>query len=96
MDEEEEEYPHHSARTGDRFQAVINEFDIESSTRYKKTKRVYEELWKPGVIPEDELERFTSQFPPDVLEDVYDVIRKNNYDLKKSFEDVGFSRNSKS
>ena len=45
-------------------------------------------LWDPDKIPVDELERFTSQFPQDILENVYDVIVKNKYDLSKSYEEV--------
>ena len=45
-------------------------------------------LWDPDKLTDDQLDRFTSQFPQDILENVYDVIVKNKYDLSKSYEEV--------
>ena len=84
-----EEYPYHPARKGNRYQAEIESFQEEIRSEYLSKKRSYEMLWDPDKIPVDELERFTSQFPQDILENVYDVIVKNKYDLSKSLKKNG-------
>lgn len=87
-EDKEDDYPHHPARQGSRYQAIVNDFDLEKAKNYDGGKIVYEQLWNPERLSEEELDQFTSQFPQDIMEEVYDAIMRNNYDLKKSYEDV--------
>ena len=46
-------------------------------------------MWDPTRLSSEQLNRFVSYFPADVLEDVYVVIQQKNYDLKLAYEEVG-------
>ena len=88
-EEEEDYYPHHSARRGSRYQTPVGEFDPRVRDTYKPTRTPPELVWDPTRLSSEQLNRFVSYFPADVLEDVYVVIQQKNYDLKLAYEEVG-------
>lgn len=93
-EEEEDYYPHHSARRGSRYQTPVGEFDPHVRDTYKPTRTPPELVWDPTRLSSEQLNKFVAFFPADVLEDVYVVIQQKNYDLKLAYEEVGdYGRN---
>lgn len=88
-EEEEDYYPHHSARRGSRYQTPVGEFDPHVRDTYKPTRTPPELVWDPTRLSSEQLNKFVAFFPADVLEDVYVVIQQKNYDLKLAYEEVG-------
>ena len=78
-----------SDRRGSRYQTPVGEFDPRVCDTYKPTRTPPELVWDPTRLSSEQLNRFVSYFPADVLEDVYVVIQQKNYDLKLAYEEVG-------
>ena len=87
-DSEEESYPHHLARVGDRHQAVVSSFDSSVAQQTQQVRTTYEKIWDPTRLSESDLDAFVGLFPADALETVYDVIAEKNYDLDKAYKEV--------
>ena len=71
-DSEEECYPHHQARVGDRHQAVVSSFDSSVAQQTRQIHTSYEKIWDPTKLSDTDLDAFVGLFPTDALEAVYD------------------------
>ncbi|KNB42195.1 acyl n-acyltransferase [Blastocystis sp. subtype 4] len=87
-DETEDEYPHHSAREGTRYQADVKPFDPALSIATQKKRTPQDRLWDPDRIREEDLDSFISIFPADVVENVFEVIVNCDYNLDKAYEEL--------
>ena len=85
---DEGEYPHHSARVGKEYQAVVLRFNKAEKERYLKTEYHQEMLWNPDKLSHTELDAFISIFPSELWEKVFEVISKYDYDLDKAYTEV--------
>ena len=90
-DSEEECYPHHQARVGDRHQAVVSSFDSSVAQQTRQIHTSYERIWDPTKLSDADLDAFVGLFPTDALEAVYDVIAEKNYDLDLAYQEVRIS-----
>ncbi|KAK8795038.1 hypothetical protein WA588_003889 [Blastocystis sp. NMH] len=84
----EDEYPHHAARVGNTFQAVVKPFDAQLSERERRPHAQQERLWDPDRLSAEDLESFTSIFPADLMEKVYEVIVECDYDLDRAYKEL--------
>ena len=85
---DEGEYPHHPARVGKEYQAVVRPYTSTEKRRYLKTEYHQEVLWNPDRLSHTELDAFVSIFPSDLWEKVFEVIVKCDYDLDKAYTEV--------
>ena len=88
----EDEYPHHPAREGKRYQAVVTPFDPAMAEIVRNSHFTQEKIWDPTILPEEDLDAFIALFPVDSLERVYEVIAQEHYDLDKAYKEVGFDQ----
>ena len=84
----DDDYPHHSAREGSRYQANVRPFDPKLSRTTQRKQTPQDRLWDPDRIREEDLDSFISIFPADVLEHVFEVIVNCDYDLDKAYEEA--------
>ena len=85
---DEGEYPHHPARVGKEYQAVVRPYTLAEKRRYLKTEYNQEVLWNPDKLSHTELDAFISIFPSELWEKVFEVIVKCDYDLDKAYTEV--------
>lgn len=65
-------------------------FDAQLSERERRPHAQQERLWDPDRLSAEDLESFTSIFPADLMEKVYEVIVECDYDLDRAYKEVCF------
>ena len=66
------------------------EVDAQLSERERRPHAQQERLWDPDRLSAEDLESFTSIFPADLMEKVYEVIVECDYDLDRAYKEVCF------
>ena len=87
MNDEDDE-PLRCIREGEEYQAEVKPFDPEIASAQSKKEYKQEVLWDPNRLSHSELEAFTSIFPADLWENVFEVIVKYDYNLDAAYTDV--------